>query len=105
MASLGSTFLVKNSLFLCYILTYYMLLLGLIVFFFVYNIRYLRYLSELSFYSNYAYPHLYLSFILLAFAGLPPLVFFLPKLAVIAFIILTGPTYLGICVLLLISLG
>lgn len=95
----------KSALFVSYLFSYYLLLLLLIIFFFIYNIRYLRYVSELSFYSQYAGPHSMLTLAITALAGLPPLFFFYPKLAIAAIIVLQGPWYFSIVSLLLIYVG
>jgi len=80
----------KNTLLLGYLLSYYIILFAIILFFFLTNIRHLRYLTELSFYSNYSTQHLLLVCAITSLAGLPPLFFFYPKLALVAFIVLQG---------------
>lgn len=105
MQTAASALLFKNAIFMCYIFSYYCIIIAIVSFFFFFNIRYLRYISELSFYSNYAAAHFILVLALISLAGLPPLFFFFSKLSVVAFIVLQGSWYLSIFALLLIFWG
>jgi NADH:ubiquinone oxidoreductase subunit 2 (subunit N) len=95
----------KNSLLFCYLFSYYMLLLLLVVFFFSLNIKKMRFLTELSFYSNCSFLHLVLVLACISLAGLPPLFFFFVKFSLVAVVILQNSWYLSVSMLVLIFLG
>jgi NADH:ubiquinone oxidoreductase subunit 2 (subunit N) len=88
MGELLLMFSAKSSLLFCYLFSYYMILLLSIVFFFLLNIRKLRYLTELNFYANNSFLHLVFVLTCISLAGLPPLFFFFIKFSIVAIIVL-----------------
>jgi hypothetical protein len=97
--------LIKNVLFLCYVSSYYLVLLSLISFFLFYNIKKLRYLTELCFYGNYGWLYFLLLTAIATLLGLPPFFLFYAKLSVVAIIILNQTPFLILSTLLVLFYG
>lgn len=97
--------LIKNVLFLCYISSYYLILLSLVSFFLLYNIKRLKYLTELCFYSNYGWLYFLLIITIASLLGLPPFFLFYAKLSIVAFIVLNQTPFIIISALALLFYG
>ena len=96
---------IKNVLFLCYVSSYYITLVSLVSFFLFYNIKKIKYLTELSFYSNYGWLYYLFIFSLVTFMGLPPFILFFPKLSLISLIILNQNFFFLISAILILFYG
>ena len=100
-----SFFLIKNAFFFCYLVSYHITIVGLMLFMLFMQINYLKYVSELSFYSNCSLSHFFLIVTFITFAGLPPLFFFFAKITLLVFVILQEFWFIAALLLLLIFLG
>lgn len=95
----------KNAVLLTYLLSYYMILLALLLVIFFHNIKTLRYLSELTFFNSYAFVGFFAAAAFLALTGLPPFFFFFAKLALVALLVINYPVVVAIAALLLVFVG
>ena len=84
----------QDGLCLAYLIAYYALMMTLLLVISTLGVRRMRYISELSFYSLGATFKNSAVLVLLGLAGLPPLVLFMPKMALASQAVL-GQPWLG----------
>lgn len=74
------------SLLLFSILVYIFLLINIFLIFFIFDMKYIKTLNELKFFGNLPLISVFLVFLLLSFAGIPPLTGFVSKFLVFIYI-------------------
>jgi NADH:ubiquinone oxidoreductase subunit 2 (subunit N) len=74
------------SLILFNILIYIFLLINIFLIFFIFDMKYIKTLNELKFFGNLPLVSVFLVFLLLSFAGIPPLTGFISKFLIFIYV-------------------
>lgn len=98
------TFIIKYSIFLTYLFSYFYLLLLLISYLFFFNLLSIKFMSELKYLNTHIYEY-FIVFTLISFSGLPPFFFFFIKYLLISNIFINNYLIMSIFCLILLFLS